>query len=121
MLILLRPAIGEIRAQTVEHTANAILHPWLKGELQAILKLCPPTPDVAPEGRRWQNWDIYPAAEQLDRFFPPVRVLLILDNLAGHKNHSLVQWCAEHGIFLLWTPTAHDMRNEMTASKQRET
>jgi len=31
-----------------------------------------------------------------------------------------VQWCAEHGIFLLWTPTAHDMRNEMTASKQRE-
>ncbi len=106
LLTLLRPATGEVRAEAVEQTTNAILHPWLKRELEAILQQCPSAPEVVPEGRRWQDWDIYPAAEQLDRFFPPVRVLLILDNLAGPKSYSLVQWCAEHGILLLWTPTA---------------
>src|SRR5579859_2471540 len=80
--------------------------PGGSNELEAILKQCPPAPEVVPEGRRWQDWDIYPAAEQLDRFFPPVQVLLILDNLAGHKSYPLVQWCAEHGILLLWTPNA---------------
>ena len=115
---LLRPATGEVRAEAVEQTTNAVLHPWLKRELETILKQCPPAPEVVPEGRRWQDWDIYPAAEQLDRFFPPVRVLLILDNLAGHKSYSLVQWCAEHGILLLWTPTAGSWRN-LAESVQR--
>ena len=64
----------------------------------SVLEQCPPAPSEVPIGRRWQDWDIYPAAEQLDRFFPPVRVLLIWDNLAGHKSHSIVQWCDEHGI-----------------------
>jgi hypothetical protein len=102
----------------VEHSTNAVLHPWLKRELEAILKQCSAAPDVVPQGRRWQDWDIYPAAEQLDRFFPPVRVLLILDNLAGHKSYRLVQWCAEHGILLLWTPTAGSWLN-MAESLQR--
>jgi DDE superfamily endonuclease len=118
LLTLLRPVTGEVRAQAVEQSTNAVLHPWLKGELQAILKQCPPAPEVVPEGRRWQDWDIYPAAEQLDRFFPPVRVLLILDNLAGHKSYNLVQWCAEHGILLLYTPTAGSWLN-MAESLQR--
>src|SRR6266516_4177142 len=91
---------------------------FIKGELAAILKQCPPAPEVVPQGRRWQDWDIYPAAEQLDRFFPPVRVLLILDNLAGHKSYRLVQWCAEHGILLLYTPTAGSWLN-MAESLQR--
>ena len=62
-----------------------MLHPWLKEELTAILEGCEPAP----------------AAEQLDRFFPPVRMLLVLDNLAGHHSREFVQWCAEHGICLL--------------------
>src|SRR5512135_2724825 len=118
LLTLFRPATGEVRAQAVEQSTNAILHPWLKRELQAILKQCSPAPLEVPQGRRWQDWDIYPAAEQLDRFFPPVRVLLILDNLAGHKSYSLVQWCAEHGILLLWTPHAGSWLN-MAESVQR--
>ena len=118
LLTLFRPATGEVRAEAVEHSTNAVLHPWLKRELEAILKQCPPAPESVPEGRRWQDWDIYPAAEQLDRFFPPVRVLLILDNLAGHKSYRLVQWCAEHGILLLWTPTSGSWLN-MAESVQR--
>jgi transposase len=118
LLTLLRPATGEVRAEAVQQSTNAILHPWLKDELEAILEQCSPAPSQVPEGRRWQDWDIYPAAEQLDRFFPPVRVLLILDNLAGHKSYSLVQWCAEHGILLLWTPTSGSWLN-MAESVQR--
>jgi transposase len=118
LLTLFRPATGEVRAEAVEQSTNAILHPWLKRELQAILKQCPPAPVDVPEGRRWQDWDIYPAAEQLDRFFPPVRVLLVWDNLAGHKSYSIVQWCAEHGILLLSTPNAGSWLN-MAESVQR--
>src|SRR6266702_2363278 len=118
LLTLVRPATGQVRAQAVEHSTNAILHPWLKRELEDILKQCPRAPEVVPEGRRWQDWHIYAAAEQLDRFFPPVRVVLILDNLAGHKSYSLVQWCAEHGILLLYTPTAGSWLN-MAESLQR--
>jgi hypothetical protein len=102
----------------VERTTNAILHPWLKQQLTAILEQCPPASAVVPEGRRWQDWDIYPAAEQLDRFFPPVSMLLIWDNLAGHKSPSLTQWCAEQGILLLSTPNAGSWLN-MAESVQR--
>jgi hypothetical protein len=49
----------------------------LKQELEAILKDCPPAPETVPEECRWQVWDPFPAAEQLDRFFPPLRLLLI--------------------------------------------
>ena len=63
LLTLFRPATGEVRAEAVEQSTNAILHPWLKRELEAILKQCPPAPVEVPEGRRWQDWDIYPAAE----------------------------------------------------------
>jgi DDE superfamily endonuclease len=118
LLTLLRPATGEVRAEPAERSTNAILHPWLKRELSAILKQCPPAPSTVSKGRRWQDWDIYPAAKQLDRFFPPVRVLLIWDNLAGHKSHSIVQWCAEQGILLLSTPNAGSWLN-MAESVQR--
>ncbi len=118
LLTLFRPATGELRAEAAQQSTNAIPHPWLKRELTAILKQCPPSPEVVPIGRRWQDWDIYPAADQLDRFFPPVRMLLIWDNLAGHKSHSLVQWCAEHGILLLSTPNAGSWLN-MAESVQR--
>ncbi len=118
LLTLFRPATGELRAEAVQQSTNAILHPWLQRELTTILKQCPPAPETVPIGRRWQDWDIYPAADQLDRFFPPVRMLLIWDNLAGHKSHSMVQWCAEHGILLLSTPNAGSWLN-MAESVQR--
>jgi transposase len=118
LLTLFRPTTGELRAEPVEHTTNAILHPWLKQHLGAILEQCPPAPEVVPEGRRWQDWDIYPAAEQLDRFLPPIRMVLIWDNLAGHKSPSITQWCAEQGIVLLSTPNAGSWLN-MAESVQR--
>ena len=118
LLTLFRPATGELRAEPVDQSTNAILHPWLKQELAAILKTCPPTPAEVPEGRRWQDWDPFPAAEQLDRMYPPLRMLLILDNLAGHYSRDFVRWCHEHGIGLLYTPCAGSWLN-MAESVQR--
>lgn len=103
---MFRPATGELRAKPVDQSTTAILHPWLKEELEAMLKQCLPAPEPVPEGRRWQDWDPFPAAEQLDRFVPPLRMLLILDTLAGHSSRDLVSWCHEHGIGLLYTPCA---------------
>lgn len=114
----MRPATGELRAEPVDQSTHAILHAWLEGELTAILKECPPTPEQVPEGRRWQEWDAFPAAEQLDRMYPPLRLLLIVDNLAGHYSHECVQWCHERGIGLVYTPCAGSWLN-MAESVQR--
>ena len=35
---------------------------------------------------------------------PPLRVLLVLDNLAGHKTPGLVLWLFAHGVMPLHTP-----------------
>lgn len=117
-LTLFRPATGELRAEPVDASTNAILHPWLKKELETILNQCPPAPGLAHEGKRWQDWNCYPSADQLDRWFPPIRVLLILDNLMGHRSRDLTQWCAEHSIRLLYTPNAGSWLN-MAESVQR--
>jgi transposase len=118
LLTLFRPATGALRAEPVDQSTNAILHPWLQRELAAILQDCPPAPAAVPEERRWQNWDPFPAAEQLDRLFPPLRMLLILDNLAGHYSRDFVRWCHECGIGLVYTPCAGSWLN-MAESVQR--
>lgn len=37
---------------------------------------------------------------------PPLKMVLILDNLAGHKTPSFVVWMMEDGIMPLYTPIA---------------
>jgi DDE superfamily endonuclease len=118
LLTLFRPATGEVRGEPVERATNAVLHPWLRRELTAILATCPPGPTAPTPGRRWADWHWQPDAAHLDRFFPPVRVLLIWDNLAGHTSYPLVHWCAERGICLLYTPLAGSWLN-MAESVQR--
>lgn len=49
-LTLFRPATGELRAKAVDRSTNAILHPWLKQELEAILQQCPPAREGVQEG-----------------------------------------------------------------------
>ena len=118
LLTLFRPATGEVRGEPVDQTPNAILHPWLKRELAAILASCPPAPAQPAVGCRWVDWDWQPGAEHLDRFLPPIRVLLVLDNLSGHYSRSFVEWCMRRGICLLYTPLAGSWLN-MAESVQR--
>ena len=49
---------------------------------------------------------------------PPLRVLLVLDNLAGHKTPEFVLWLFAHGIMPLYTPVGGSWLN-MAESIQR--
>jgi hypothetical protein len=118
LLTLFRPATGEVRAQPTAQATNAELHPWLKRELSALLDQCPPPPTAPTPGRRWSDWDYHPDAHLLDAQLPPVRMLLVWDNLKGHLTPSLVQWLANRGIVPLSTPLGGSWLN-LTESVQR--
>lgn len=49
---------------------------------------------------------------------PPIRMILIWDNLAGHKNYELWKWLVAHGVMPLFTPLAGSWLN-MAESVQR--
>ncbi len=117
LLTLFRPATGDLRAEPVPRTPNAVLHPWLKEQLTAILATCPPAPAVPVPGTRWSDWQL-PGAAPLLANLPPLRLLLVWDNLAGHHTPAMVQWCLDHGILPLYTPLAGSWLN-MAESVQR--
>jgi DDE superfamily endonuclease len=118
LLTLFRPATGAVRAEPVEQATNAVLHPWLKRELTAILKECPSAPARPTAGRRWADWDRFAAEWGLEDRRPPLRVLLVWDNLAGHKSLALERWLLDHGILPLWTPITGSWLN-LAESLQR--
>lgn len=121
MLTLLHSVSGKVRVKGVTSSANAVLHPWLKEELSRILETLPPPKMLLPEENRaaWQCWQ-----EGLSVRFtllselPPLRMLLILDNLAGHKTPELVCWLMRQGIMPLYTPLGGSWLN-MAESVQR--
>jgi hypothetical protein len=94
----------------VEQTPNAVLHPWLQGELEQILAELPAVPasewgdGSRPAGHWWSDWGW--SDEQIGhwRDLPPIRMILVWDNLTGHHSWELVRWCVERGILLLYTP-----------------
>jgi hypothetical protein len=123
LLTLFRPATGAVRAEPVERAPNAVLHPWLKRELAALLAALPPVADREGPGRRWADWgwseaevtsvDPRPKEER-----PPVRLVLVWDNLTGHKTAGMVEWLVERGIVPLYTPLGGSWLN-LTESVQR--
>ncbi len=110
LLTLFRPAAGEVRALPVEQATNAVLHPWLKAELEQILAELPPSSEEPAEepglgtGHWWTDWGW--SEEQVGHWqkLPKIRMILIWDNLKGHHTWELVRWCVERGILLLYTP-----------------
>lgn len=123
LLTLFRPATGTVRGQPVRRAPNAVLHPWLQEELGAILKELPAITDPEAPGRKWSDWGF--SEEEVARFDPrpeaersPVRLILVWDNLAGHKTPSMVNWCVERGIVPLYTPIGGSWLN-MAESVQR--
>jgi len=118
LLTLFRPATGELRAEPVDRGTNEILHPWLKEQLTAILQTCPLPPSEVRVGCRWADWDWREEGCHRDETLPPLRMLLIWDNLKGHHTAEMVQWCLERGIGPLYTPLSGSWLN-MAESIQR--
>jgi len=122
MLTLLHPASGQVRVKGVLSSPNAILHPWLQEQLGQIVSCLPAiaSPMNAEENRaNWERWRAGLSVRfTLMRELPPLRGLLILDNLAGHKTPAFVCWLMEHGIMPLYTPISGSWLN-MAESVQR--
>jgi hypothetical protein len=101
---------------------NAVLHPWLKEQLTEVLaeiekmqasEMLPPEAE-RPPCAQWETWLGHPPCRPL----PPLRIVLILDNLAGHLSSDLVQWFFDHGVMPLYTPIGGSWLN-MAESVQR--
>jgi hypothetical protein len=120
VLTLFRPADGRVRMQGATSVTNAILHPWAQRELTAILAELPAAPPTAEVSRAgWERWQSgLTAPITLPQQLPPLRVLLVLDNLAGHKTPAFVLWLFAQGIMPLFTPLGGSWLN-MAESIQR--
>jgi hypothetical protein len=115
ILTLFNPATGQVRIQPTRQSPNTVLHAWLKAALLAILAMLPPlaTPLLDPAATRavWQAWQHGLTVRfTLPETLPPLRLLLVWDNLAGHKTAELVVWLCRHGIMPLYTPLGGSYR-----------
>lgn len=121
MLTLFHPATGRVRLNGVTRCPNAVLHPWLKRQLREILLELPEPVDELDSATIRHQWDRWQEGLTV-RFtlpsqLPPLRMLLVLDNLAGHKTPDFVLWLVAHGIMPLYTPLGASWLN-MTESIQ---
>ena len=100
---------GVVRVKGVKSCTNEVLHPWLKQELAAIVAGLPTTPtdtdmSRAQQQQLWERWQEGLSIRITLPAEPPLRMLLVLDNLAGHKMPSFLCWCFEPQIMPLYTP-----------------
>jgi len=121
MLTLFHPATGRVCLNGVTHCPNTVLHPWLKQQLTEIVAQLPdPPPRLDPDTirRQWQRWQAGLTVHfTLPKVLSPLRMLLVLDNLSGHKTPEFVLWLVAHGIMPLYTPLGASWLN-MTESIQ---
>src|SRR3954454_15059006 len=76
-------------------------------------------PDAAAPRAAWEAWqDGLAERFTLPAEPPPLRMLLVWDNLAGHKTAEMVVWLCQHGIMPLYTPLGGSWLN-MAESIQR--
>jgi len=120
VLTLFRPADGRVHVEGATACPNTVLHPWLKRELTAVLAELPTPPPTADAPRAaWERWQAgLTTPITLPAELPPLRVLLVLDNLAGHKTPEFVLWLFAHGVMPLYTPLSGSWLN-MAESIQR--
>jgi len=117
LLTLFRPATGEVRGKGVTNAPNVVLHPWLQRELLQVLAELPnraKQESPPPTPTQWETWLGYVPSWPL----PPLRLILIWDNLAGHLSSSMVAWLFAHGVMPLYTPLSGSWLN-MAESVQR--
>jgi hypothetical protein len=108
ILTLFHPADGRVYIKGVESAPNQVLHSWLKEQLSQIWQDLPPSSLTVNEDENrllWETWrEGLRVKFTLPKQLPPLRLLLIYDNLKGHKTPAFVVWLCEHGILPLYTP-----------------
>jgi len=118
LLTLFHPHTGQVRVKGVTHTPNVVLHPWLQTELTAILDALPSSAEALPTDhpllQHWTRW----AAWLEGAPPPPLRLILVWDNLVGHTSAALLRWLCGHGVLPLYTPLSGSWLN-MAESVQR--
>ena len=122
IMTLFHPATGQVRVQGTPSTKNAILHPWMKAELATIVAQLPaksPLADPVENRAEWERWQTGLQTKfTLPQQLPRLRMLLVMDNLKGHKSPEFVLWLVQQGIMPLYTPLGGSWLN-MTESVQR--
>jgi hypothetical protein len=120
VLTLFHPRTGEVRVHGVTSCTNKVLHGWLQQELAEIVAALPNVPPTAAASREaWERWlQGLQKPLVLPGELPPLRLLLVLDNLAGHKTPAFVVWLLMQGILPLYTPLGGSWLN-MAESIQR--
>src|SRR4051812_8935189 len=115
ILTLFHPASGRVRLQSAARGTNAVLHPWLRERLSAILAALPPagsSQDAAGTQAAWAVWQAgLMVPFTLPDDLPPLRLLLVWDNRTGHKTPELVLWLCAHGVMPLYTPVGGSWLN----------
>src|SRR3954466_15006127 len=116
ILTLFHPASGRVRLYPAARGTNAVLHPWLRERLSAILAALPvPTASQEAAAATQAAWAVWQAGLRLPfslpHDLPPLRLLLVWDNLAGHKTPELVLWLCAHGVMPLYTPVGGSWLN----------
>jgi hypothetical protein len=115
ILTLFHPASGRVRLQPAARGTKAVLHPWRREHLSAILAALPvPKASLDPAVTRaaWAVWQAgLTRPFSLPHELPPLRLLLVGDNLAGHKTPDLVLWLCAQGVMPLDTPVGGSWLN----------
>jgi DDE superfamily endonuclease len=122
ILTLFHPITGQVQLEPVSSCTNPVLHGWLKARLTSIVAALPAQAeplDTAAARAAWQAWqDGLAERFTLPAQLPSLRMLLVWDNLAGHKTAEMVVWLCQHGIMPLYTPLGGSWLN-MAESIQR--
>jgi hypothetical protein len=105
LLTRFRPATGEVRAQGVTSAPNAVRHPWLRTTLAQVRAAQPAPPALPSDQPRWRHWARWLGHAPTDAL-PPLRLILVWDNLAGHATPALIGWLCSPGVLPLYTPLA---------------
>ena len=83
------------------------------------LPACAAPADAVVTRAAWEAWqDGLAERFTLPDQLPPLRMLLVWDNLTGHKTAEMVVWLCRHGIMPLYTPLGGSWLN-MAESVQR--
>jgi len=118
LLTLCHPATGTVRVKGVTSAPNVVLHPWLQTDLEDILKTLPSSPPPLPADHPLLQYGRHWLGRPADAPLPPVRLILIWDNLVGHTSADLLRWLAHHGVLPLYTPLSGSWLN-LAESMQR--